>query len=48
MCYRDPNIWSNSDDHLKDHSKGRFESIYWPQYDTIQKKYFTIGKHDTL
>ena len=39
----DPNIWPHELDSIGDRAKGRFENVYWPQYDSVQRKYLMIG-----
>uniref|UniRef100_T1K1T4 Carboxylesterase type B domain-containing protein n=1 Tax=Tetranychus urticae TaxID=32264 RepID=T1K1T4_TETUR len=41
--FGDPNIWPNELDSHGDRTKGRFENVFWPQYDTITRKYLLIG-----
>ncbi|KAI1278108.1 Neuroligin-3 [Halotydeus destructor] len=41
--FGDPNIWPHELDSLGDRAKGRFENVFWPQYDTVQRKYLMIG-----
>ena len=39
----DPNIWPHELDSIDDRVKGRFENVYWPQYETSQRKYLFLG-----
>jgi hypothetical protein len=39
----DPNIWPFDLDSSNDRTKGRFESVVWPQYDQTQRKYLMLG-----
>lgn len=41
--YSDPNIWPHELDSIGDRAKGRFENVYWPQYDSVQRKYLMIA-----
>ena len=39
----DPNIWPHELDSIDDRVKGRFENVYWPQYETSQRKYLFLN-----
>lgn len=41
--FSDPNIWPHELDSIDDRVKGRFENVYWPQYETSQRKYLFLG-----
>ena len=38
----DPNIWPHELNSMDNRVKGRFENVYWPQYDTNQRKYLFL------
>ncbi|XP_054157875.1 neuroligin-4, X-linked-like isoform X2 [Oppia nitens] len=41
--YGDPNLWPTELDATGDRTKGRFESVLWPQYEPTQRKYLMLG-----
>ncbi|CAG2118250.1 unnamed protein product, partial [Medioppia subpectinata] len=41
--FSDPNVWPHEFETHGDRTKGRFENVVWPQYDSTQKKYLMIG-----
>jgi hypothetical protein len=44
VFFSDPNMWPHEHDSHGDRTKGRFENVVWPQYDSTHKKYLMIGK----